>query len=257
MPSKPNPAQAQTIPRPDEGPALLPVDRVLSRPGFGTVTTGLSAAVFAKATTSSCSPGAASERTRSASAGSTFMATRKTSLFGTARRCQSRGVAPEEVRRGDLLIARRKRDHESFLAELRRLDVSERFPTIWSPSRRCGRMFGPRHPPYRREQTRLGPPGVDAPLALWADQRIVLRRPGAHGQGTVAGGRVVDPTPTHKKEAPPDGAGPAATRVLELDVRIAALVDETGQEGLLLNALLLRLPFPQARRCPRPFARPR
>ena len=39
----------------------------------------------------------------------------------------------------------------------------------------------------------------DRPIAMFAGQRFVMRRPGVHGQSTAAGGEVLDPEPPQVK----------------------------------------------------------
>lgn len=80
------------------------------------------------------------------------------------------------------------------------------------------------------------------PVATFAGQRLVLRRPGIHGQATVAGGEVLDPEPALGKGA----ARRAAARVPSLRGEpkgwLLALAKDARAAGVTPSALRRRLP---------------
>ncbi len=83
---------------------------------------------------------------------------------------------------------------------------------------------------------------LKTPVACFAGQRFVLRRPGVSVQATVGGGEILDPHPAHGK-----GSVALATSQLEQlrgnrRERIIALAKESRSKGLARSELIRRVP---------------
>ena len=88
----------------------------------------------------------------------------------------------------------------------------------------------------------------DRPIACFAGQRLVLRRPGMHGCATVAGGEILDPEP-------PRGKGSVSLCASQLESlrgssreRLAALAKESRAAGITRGAIARRIPPGEAGR---------
>jgi len=83
---------------------------------------------------------------------------------------------------------------------------------------------------------------LKTPVACFAGQRFVLRRPGLSVQATIGGGEILDPHPAHGK-----GSVALATSQLEQlrgnrRERIIALAKESRSQGLARSELIRRVP---------------
>ena len=92
---------------------------------------------------------------------------------------------------------------------------------------------------------------LDRAMATYAGQRFVLRRPGVHGQATVAGGEVLDPHP-------PRGKGSVSRAAQQLEHlrsdpkdRLLALARQARSSGVPQSDLVWRLPPGQGERAAR------
>ena len=82
----------------------------------------------------------------------------------------------------------------------------------------------------------------DRPVATYAAQRLVLRRPGVHGRATVAGGSVIDPEPPRGKGAVSRAAAQVEALRGAPEQRLLAIVRESRANGVDRPSLDRRMP---------------
>ena len=86
------------------------------------------------------------------------------------------------------------------------------------------------------------------PVPAFAGQRLVLRRPGLHGQATIGGGEVLDPEPPTGKGAVSLAASQLHSLRGNAKERLRALARESRAAGINRQAITRRLPPGEARR---------
>ncbi len=243
---------AQGLPRrPVDGPAFLPVDRVFTIKGFGTVVTGtLLSGALAVEESAALLPGRPGpfrvrglqvhgEGVRQAQAG------QRTAVNLT-------GVEPEDLARGMVLV------RAGELPETRMLDVElSLLPAVEAPLPRRRKLLlhlGTAQveatvalldlDKLEPGETGLAQLRLAAPLAALVGQRFILRGSRAlPGRGaTVAGGRVLSITPPRRRK----GASAVVAPLLEADAgeHVAWLLRQAGYRGLMQAELFGRSALP-------------
>ncbi|MEZ4270668.1 MAG: SelB C-terminal domain-containing protein [Myxococcota bacterium] len=81
----------------------------------------------------------------------------------------------------------------------------------------------------------------EQPVACYAGQRLVLRRPGVHGQATIAGGEILDPEPPRGKGSVSLAASQVSMLLGKPQERLLALALESRGAGISASALVRRL----------------
>jgi selenocysteine-specific elongation factor len=259
----------QTKPaRPDLGRPRLPIDRVFSMPGFGTVVTGtLTDGALALGDEVEILPGGAKGRVRGLQ---THKKKEERSLPGSRTAVNISGVAMEEIRRGEVVV------HPNQYQPTRRADVRLRLlKDISAPLKHSSevkvflgtaetianvRVLG-------AEELAPGEEGwvqleLRDPLVAVRGDRLILRRP-SPGE-TLGGGILVDPHPKgrHKRMdeavlksleslaqgSPADilleaalALGPATLKEVIARSRLESEPAETALEELLGNGMLVNL----------------
>jgi selenocysteine-specific elongation factor len=241
-------AAAKVEARPSEGPVFLPLDRLFTKAGYGTVGTGttlrgrLAVGDQLEAFGEEAAVDGLKVRGLQAlgSAKTEVLAGMRTAVNLTGRRV-------DEVKRGmvlahagafcavescivwaDVLPKAQPLTQETVTAHL---GTAEREATVIplgsdriDPGENGGALV------------RFG-----KPVAAYAGQRMVLRRPGLHGQATVAGGVVLDPEPPHGKRSVSIAAAQVGALRGSPKERLLALARESRASGIG-KALHRRLP---------------
>lgn len=207
---------------------VLPIDRVFTVKGFGTVVTGtLSGGVLTRGAEVEVAPSGRVARIRGIQVHRESQAQAEP---GSRVALNLSGIDRDAVRRGGVVtLPRRLRGVKSFDARLRILPDS---PIELTPSLRVSVHAGTDH-----AQARISPlyketiePGesawarlrLDTPLVVWRRQNLILRLPSP--AGTIGGGTVVD-------VAPERGHAAESASLLEgllsedLEVAVLALID--------------------------------
>lgn len=232
--------------------AYLGVDRVFTRPGFGTVVTGtLLGGPLAEDDAVDLLPGLRTERLQGAKVRGLEVHGEKVKVAHAGRRVavNLRGVEAEDIVRGSILCAANSRAPTSAVhVELTLLSsappVKERDELSFHLSTvdqlvkvvpLNAKEIGPGETAFARLK-------ADAPFFAFPHARFVVRKPGLHGQGTVGGGRVLDPHPSEGKGAFARWkASIAGLASPTLDDNVRALLEDARNEGLSLAALTARL----------------
>ena len=239
-------AVAATESRRVEGPARLPIDRVFSVEGIGTVVTGTlwSGTVSAGDTLALLPPGR-TVRVRQVEVHDKPVAQ---AIAGNRTAVAVHGVGREDISRGDWLVSP-DRFRPSALLDVRLRYLSDagkpladraRVRVHLGASETLGRVVllegGPLAPGTKAwAQLRL-----EAPVVAVPGDRLVLRS--YSPSSTVAGCTVVDAGPERRPRLEPGGAERLAT--LEsgtLERRLALLAREGGFAGLRADVAALRL----------------
>ncbi len=229
------------------GGAVLPVDRVFSKAGFGAVVTGtLVQGALAVGDDAWLVPGAAGA-----------VSVRGLQVHGEAAdqveagvrlAVNLRGVSHHDVHRGAVLCTQGAvtasaalhaavtvLDGEDLPAENAEVSLSLATNDVLA-----------RVVPLQTEDAaggRLVRFVLQEHCAVWPGQRFVMRRPGAHGAATFGGGRVLDPAPPSFKGA--FKVWQQTARALAGDdatEQVLALVAEARADGLDEKSLAARLP---------------
>ncbi len=236
--------------RPSDGPVFLPLDRLFTKAGYGTIGTGTTLRGTLKV-------GDAVEALGDGPEPIGGLKVRGLQALGTARDEVTSGMRTavnltgrdvESVKRGMVLC-----HADSFVA----VDAVVAWLEVLPHARPMEEETLTTHLGTSERETRVIPLGSDTiepgaaggallrfaqPMAAYSGQRLVLRRPGLHGQATVAGGCVLDPEPPRGK-----GAVSLAASQLErlrgaVDDRLLALARESRAAGLAAAAIVRRLP---------------
>ena len=185
---------ARRRPQPDGGGARIPIDRVFTMPGFGTVITGtLTGGPLHVGDQPSLYPGGASVRVRGLQS---HQATIDSAQPGRRVAVNLGGTSPSQTRRGDVLAV------EGAVFETRRIDARLRMlpsaPRALKPGEDVALHIGAasRIGRLRLLETDPIPPGgsgwvqwrLDAPIAARRGDRYVIRR--LSPATTIGGGRV-------------------------------------------------------------------
>jgi selenocysteine-specific elongation factor len=241
-------------PRRADGPGLLPVDRVFTRPGFGTVVTGTQlVGTLAVGDAVDIVPGPRGEPKKATVRGVQVHAETQDAA-GPGRRValNLRGVEVDDVARGDAVCAAGSRRPVSALHGS--LDVlawagdvkeNDELSLHLGTADRLVRVI-----PLAREPIAAGEQAcvrmvLSEPIVAFPGQRYILRKPGQHGQGTVGGGEVLDVEPSVGRRsfvrwrAVADALLAAAE---DDDARVAALLIDARSEGLDRATLTRRCP---------------
>jgi selenocysteine-specific elongation factor len=255
-------------PRPDLGRPRLPIDRVFSMPGFGTVVTGtLSDGQLRQGEEVEILPGGPSGRIRGLQ---THKQKEDAAVPGSRTAVNLSGVDVEQVRRGQVLA------HPGQYRPTQRLDVRFRLlPDVSAPLRHHTQVklfLGTSEvvADLRLLGTELLQPGEEgwlqlelrAPVVAVRGDRYILRRP-SPGE-TLGGGAVIDPQPKsrHKRfdqavlaglaanaEGPPAevllqaslALGPATAGELITRSRLEKAAAEAALQELLASGSLISL----------------
>ena len=231
-------------PRPQEGPAFLPIDRVFTVKGFGTVVTGtLRSGTLLPTDAVALVPG-----------GPQALRMRGLQTHGRASSKAVAGqrvavnlpqVVPDALHRGQVLV------REGEVPQSARLDVEVMLlPSVAAPLGRRRRLL--LHIGTAQVEAELVlldvatlEPGATAlaqlklraPIAALPEQRFILRGSRAvPGRGTtLAGGRVLSLTPPKRRM----GTGTVLAPLLEAntELRLLWLVQEAGARGMTADAL--------------------
>ena len=185
---------ASTRARPDSGGARIPIDRVFTMPGFGTVITGtLSGGPLRVGDQPSLFPGGRGVRVRGLQSHQTTI---DAAQPGRRVAVNLGGTSPSQTRRGDVLAA------PGAVLETRRIDASLRMlpsaPRALKPGEPVALHIGAaaRIARLRLLEADPIPPGesgwvqwrLDAPIAARRGDRYVIRR--LSPSATIGGGRV-------------------------------------------------------------------
>ena len=240
----------EVSPRQAQGPARLPVDRVFTMKGHGTVITGtLAGGTVRVGDALEVLPGNEVARVRSIQ---THGRQQDEARAGTRTALNLQGIDRVQVARGNLLAT------PGALSLSRSVDVALQVVQQGTrPLKHRSRVLvhagttqvtatvsffaEPHVPPGGSAAARLllDPPGA----ALWGRERFILRTTGpftAYGK-TVGGGFVLDPDPPRRRRRDPGVLALLATLDEgSLDARLLALVDEAGHAGVRRQALLRR-----------------
>jgi selenocysteine-specific elongation factor len=194
--------------RVDAGRPRLPVDRVFTLPGFGTVVTGtLSGGELATGDELRLYPGGRAARVRGLQSHRQKVAR---ALPGSRTAVNLTGISTEEVRRGDVLAP------PGLLSPSQRLDVRLRLlpgaPVTLKQNDEVDVFAGAAELPARvtlLDHERLAPGESGwvqlrfrAPIAVLKGDRFIVRRPSP--SETIGGGEVVDPNPPRHKRFRPE-----------------------------------------------------
>ncbi|MCU0508088.1 MAG: selenocysteine-specific translation elongation factor [Anaerolineae bacterium] len=197
-------ALATVPPRRDKGAPRLPIDRVFTIAGFGTVVTGtLSDGQFKAGDEVEVLPGDLRARIRGMQ---THKKAVEAGLPGSRLAINLSGVKPEELKRGQV-VARPGALRTSTLVDVRlRLTRSDEWQAGIEHSDQVDFFSGASEVPARvrlldAEQIRAGESGwaqlaLEAPVALAPGDRFIVRRPSP--SMTVGGGVVVNPHPARR-----------------------------------------------------------
>lgn len=228
-------------PKDDNDLVRLPVDRVFTRPGAGTVVTGtLWSGQLALGDELVLLP--AQRRCR----------VRALQIHGTPQERAGpgyrvavalAGVERSAVRRGDFLAAETSWQPTGMLrADVVLLDGAER----WSPRTRLRLHLGTRDVGARVLTPRSARPGeeiaarvvLDEPVPARGGDRFILRR--GSPSATIGGGVVTDGFPPRRRSRAFDRAG------LSVTDRLTEIVRESGLEGVRVTSVPIRLGVPPA-----------
>jgi selenocysteine-specific elongation factor len=244
---------ADAPPRSDAGPVYMPVDRVFTKAGFGTVATGtLLSGVLEAGAELEALPGPRGQPLRGLKGRGLQVhgEATETAHAGVRVAANLRGPDVEALRRGDVVATAGAFEPTGAVhVELRVLDgapaIAERDELSFhvGTTDRLAKVIplqdGPLLPGTRGAARVV----MDEPVVLFAGQRVVLRKPGMHGQGTVAGGRVLDPHPASGKGSFKRWVALAPRLGAEaLEDRLVALVADTRADGASLKELRRRTP---------------
>ncbi|EAU66766.1 selenocysteine-specific translation elongation factor [Stigmatella aurantiaca DW4/3-1] len=244
-------AARELPPRPVEGPAFLPVDRVFTLKGFGTVVTGtLLSGTLGEEESASLLPGRPGPyRVRSLQVHGAPM---KRVLAGQRTAVNLAGVEAGQLERGMVLV------RAGEVPETRMLDVElSLLPAVASALPRRRKLL--LHLGTAQveatvallDQERLEPGATGlaqlrlaAPVAALVGQRFILRGSRAlPGRGaTVAGGRVLSIAPPRRRK----GASAVVAQLVGADVggQVAWLLRQAGYRGLTQAELFGRAALP-------------
>jgi len=193
----------------DRGPAFLPIDRVFSKAGFGTVVTGtLLTGQLAVGAAVDVVPGPRGESLaglRVRGLQSQEQSIERTGA-GVRLAVNLRGdgcadVAPGQAvaSAGALQPTFALHAEVTLLAGASSLEAQDQLALHVGTAVQLAQVV-----PLGQSRLEPGATGLvrlvlEQPIAAFAGQRLVLRQPGRHGLGTVGGGRVLDPHPAAGK----------------------------------------------------------
>jgi selenocysteine-specific elongation factor len=245
----------------DDGPAVLPVDRVFSQAGFGTVVTGtLVNGTLTEGDAVDLVPGPRGEALTGLKVRGLQVHGQEANDAHAGRRVavNVRGVETIDVHRGACVVSAGSLTSTSAVHVA--LTLLEDAPPVTENdhlSLHLGaedvlcRVVPLQKGAIEPGETRAARLVADRPICAFADQRFVVRKPGVHGQGTVGGGRVLDPAPSSGKRSFARWAE-VAKRLVDvgdgvdgaaLTKRTAALLDDARRDGLDEKSLSQRLPL--------------
>lgn len=235
-----------------DGPAFLSIDRVFHKAGFGSVVTGtLLSGSLHQGDPIELIPGPHAQALPLRVRGLHIQDQPVTQAqAGVRLAINLRGPEAEALRRGAALItpgwqsatrALHVALHSLANAPLLK-DGSEVFLHLGTHEQ-LARLhpLGEKHiAPGRNGLARLV---AEQDLVAFAGQRFVLRQPGRHGIGTIAGGRVLDPHPASGKGSYQRWQKIAqALQQESLEQRLLALLQDARQLGASAAELVARLP---------------
>lgn len=248
-------------PRPQDGVPFLPVDRVFSVKGFGTVVTGtLSGGPLAANDALDLHPGPKGVRARGLQSHGAAV---DKALPGFRVAVNIPNVAVEDIPRGAVVCAAgaleptqrlevrltllpeapRLKDFGSATLHLGTAAVSCRLRTVFAPMDATTGVE-----PAEEKIVQLI---LDRPLVCRPGQRFILRghkRLGGQG-ATIGGGEVLDPHAPRRKRGRPDTAQAlAALTANTLPERLSQAVLDAGSAGADLSTLQRRLPWPDLKK---------
>lgn len=240
-------------PRAPTGAAFLPVDRVFTKAGFGTVVTGtLLTGALRVGEDVDALPGPRGRPLLGLKARGLQVHGEavEEALPGRRVALNLRGNGHDEISRGDAIVSAKSREAtRALLVDLAVLPLApvleerDELSLHIGTTERLVRLVpleAPRLEPGARSVARLV---AAEPFGAFAGQRFVLRKPGLHGQGTVAGGVVVDPHPRAGKGSFARwGCTARALTSQDLAARVLALVTDGRERGVGTRELARRLP---------------
>jgi selenocysteine-specific elongation factor len=231
-------AAAKVSPRPDDDVFRMPIDRVFTIRGTGTVVTGtVWSGSVGRDDVVRVMPDDRSVRVRGLQAHGTSIDRARP---GTRLAVALAGIDHDALARGAVLVS----DGGWRPSRVVRADVTLLGNTIAALSPRAAVRFhlgttevGARVAtpggPLSAGETKPGRLVLDAPVVARAGDRFVIR--GGSPMGTLGGGVVVDPHPAHRR------ARPWAAPHDSLESRLALTLREAGGEGLDIAGLSVRL----------------
>lgn len=245
---------ADTLPhRQESRRSFLPIDRVFSKSGFGTVVTGtLTLGTLEKSQSVDLLPGPRGEPIT----GVTIRGIQNHSedvdnvSAGTRVALNLRGVSHEEVSRGNVLVS--SGENETTTQVHARLERIADGPLLQSGEELSLHIGTSDHLVRftflgEHDDTQGGPLYARLtslePMVCFSGQTFVLRKPGLHGQGTVAGGTLLDISPSTGK-----GSFARWSKIVrqldteDLENQILAYVEDNRHLGLSEKGLALRMP---------------
>ena len=229
----------------------FPIDRVFSKAGFGTVVTGtLSAGQINEGDELEVVPGIRGEpflakvrgvQVHSKSA-EQAQSGQRAALNLKAEQNLSRGQAL--VRKGRVAVSDNLLVHITLLEDAFKIEERDEVTLHLGSSETIALASVIGASELLPGQSGLLRLASQEPIAAFADQRLVLRKPGAHGQATLGGGRVIDPSPRVSKGAYVRWES-IKEKLLSDDLgeRAAALVSDARESGVRQDELLQRLPM--------------
>jgi selenocysteine-specific elongation factor len=236
--------------RPTDGPLYLPVDRVFTVRGFGTVATGtlLSGSIAPEDLVDLVPGGRAGLRVRGVQVHGTAV---ERALAGQRTAVNLAGVEPAEVSRGMVLAAHGRLPPTPMLDV--ELTLLESAPRALANRSKLLLHVGTAQVPAtvvlldRAElgagETALAQLRLGHPVAALPGQRFILRGFAAiAGRGrTVAGGRVLAILPRkHRPSRAADAEALAALREGDAGTRIVRILADAGARGLDVEELAIR-----------------
>lgn len=244
-------ALAQNIDkRTSEGPAFLPLDRVFTKEGYGTIATGttlrgtllegdnvevLGASLDTLTDLKVRGLQALGESQKSVSAGM------RTAVNIAGRHTEGIKRGMVLAKQGSFVVVQSAIVWAEILSHARALK-SEALSVHLGTCEREATMI-----PLGTKEIQPGTSGgvlirFSNPVACFAGQRFVLRRPGIQMQATVGGGEILDPHPA-------SGKGSVALATSQIEKlrgnrrdRIVALATESRSKGLARSEMIRRVP---------------
>jgi selenocysteine-specific elongation factor len=236
--------------RVDEGPCFMPIDRVFSKAGYGTIVTGTTLRGTLKRGDEAVVLG-------NSIAPLEGLKVRGLQALGQDQQMVAPGMrtavnvtgkAAEYIHRGMILAS--PNAFQTSLTCVAWIEVlshatplkDETLIAHLGTTEREARIL----PLGNREILATHQAGIllrfKEPVAIFAGQRLVLRRPGLHSQATIAGGEILDPTPPEGKGSLSLVASQIPLLTSSVKDRLLALARESRARGVSLHEIARRLP---------------
>lgn len=236
--------------RPIAGPAFLPIDRLFSKAGYGTIVTGTLLRGSLRV----------GDSLEGFLANGTVL--KDLRVRGIQRTGANLDIATAGMRTAVNLVGRDVENLKKgmvvatagafkptksaivWIETLRSIEpLGEEFVTVHLGTSDHPALFLPLAQKQIAPATQAGAIlKFDDEVTTFAGERLVIRRPGIFGQATVAGGKILDPEPPKGKGAVSRAAQELTRLTGPLAERLLGLARESRAAGLVENALWARLP---------------